>query len=204
MLVQLGLHGIHVAAVLLGQQCQQVKGLAAVHAKQQFSIRSRQHGRCAVGGRLVGVQHVLGQGAVGGLAVIAHGLHAGGLAVLGCQQVAHVGAHGQCQPALLAGALDASQFSSRAATAASASGVNAWVRQMSPATAHPRTARRSGLPARPRPCWSRTQSICRPPCNSPMAPGASAVPTSTRMPRCKHVPAGQRQRTLDGQRGQHI
>ena len=101
-LVQLGLHGIHVTAVLLGQQGQQVKRLAALYAKQQFSIRSGQHGGCAVGGRLLRVQHVLGQGAVGGLAVIPHGLHAGSLAVLGGQQVAHVGPHGQRQTALFA------------------------------------------------------------------------------------------------------
>ena len=91
--VQLGLHGIHIAAVLLGQQGQQVNGLPAVHSHIQAAVRSGQHGGRAVGGRFVRVQHVLGNGAVDRLTVVAHSLHTAGSAILGGQQIAHVHAH---------------------------------------------------------------------------------------------------------------
>ena len=103
--VQLSLHRVHIAAVLLGQQRQQVKGVAAVHGHAQPAVLRRQRGGRAVGGRLVGIQHVLGNRAVDCLAVVAHSLHTAGLAVLRRQQIAHICAHGQRQSALPAGAL---------------------------------------------------------------------------------------------------
>ena len=103
--VQLGLDRLDVAAVLLGQQRQQVDGLASIHGHAELAALGRQHGRRTVGGNGVGVQHILGNRAVDRLAIVAHGLHAAGLAVLRRQQVTHVRAHRQRQPALLAGAL---------------------------------------------------------------------------------------------------
>ena len=43
-------HRVHIAAVLLGQQRQQVKGVAAVHGHAQPAVLRRQRGGRAVGG----------------------------------------------------------------------------------------------------------------------------------------------------------
>ena len=91
--IQLRLDCVHIAAVLLGQQRQQVNGRAAVHCHAQAAVLSTQQGWGAVRRRRVGIQHILGDGAVGGLAVVAHCLHAARLAVLGGQQVAHIRPH---------------------------------------------------------------------------------------------------------------
>ena len=77
----------------------------------------------------------------------------------------------------------ARSFSSRAAMALSASGVKASVRQMSPESASTNRAPNRSASALSSLLEKNTKYLPAA-CNSPMAPGARAVPTSTRMPRC--------------------
>ena len=93
--VQLGLHRLHVPPVAGGQQCQQVEGFAAAHAGQQTAVFHPQGHRGVGGGGGVGFQHILGQGPVDGVGIPAHGGRAAGLAVLGGQLVPHVRPHAQ-------------------------------------------------------------------------------------------------------------
>ena len=200
--VQLGLHGIHVAAVLLGQQCQQVNGLAAVHGHAQLSVHRRQHGRRALGGCRVSIQHILGNGAVDRLAVIAHGLHTAGLAVLGCQQIPYIRAHGQCQPALLAGAFDEEIQLPRGHSRQRIGGERLGAADIARGGIHELCAevvRQRGLAL-----VGVEHKVFAARLQFADGPGGQRCADIDKDAALQDVPAGQRQRTIDGQRGQHI
>ena len=189
-------------AVLLGQQVQKVKGLAAVYCGHQAAVCHCQPHGGAGGQRFLVVQHILGNGAVGVVGVFLDGVHAVGTAVAGGQVVPHRPVGGKGQPALGAHLLGQSvqlprsdgvqAFGCEGGGAADVAG-----QRVHKPRAEPLGQGLGAFGGKEHKVFAAGLQLAH------RAGGQRGAHIHQDAP-LQHIPAGKRQRAVDGQRGQHV